>query len=96
MPRKIVWTDGQDTQIRRLRTEGASWDVIALALGLARWTVIERGRVIGVEKLPANAVAAPDESGRMPLPAGHADSWGVINRDTILNGVPFQTPGSIR
>jgi hypothetical protein len=32
----------------------------------------------------------------MPLPAGHADSWGVINRETVLDGVPFQTPGSIR
>ena len=96
MPRKTVWTDGQDTQIRRLRTEGASWDVIALALGLARWTVIERGRLIGVERRPANAIAAPDESGRMPLPAGHADSWGAINRDTTLESAAFQPPGAIR
>nr|WP_294507202.1 AsnC family protein [uncultured Rhodopila sp.] len=96
MPRRIVWTDGQDTQIRRLRTEGASWDVIALALGLARWTVIERGRAIGVERPPANAVVKPDESGRAPLPAGHADSWGAINRHTTLDGVPFQLPGAIR
>ena len=55
MPRKSVWTEGQDAQIRRLRTEAASWDLIALALGLARWTVIERARVIGVERPPANA-----------------------------------------
>jgi hypothetical protein len=95
MPRKIVWTNGQDTQIRRLRTEGASWDVIALTLGLARWTVIERGRRIGVGHRPANA-AAPDDSGRAPLAAGHADSWGAINRNTTLDGVPFQLPGAIR
>ena len=96
MPRKIVWTDGQDTQIRRLRTEGASWDVIALALGLARWTVIERARVVGVESQPANAVAVLDESDREPLPAGHADSWGAINRGTALENVPFRTPDTIR
>ena len=96
MPRKIVWTDGQDTQIRRLRTEGASWDVIALALGLARWTVIERARVVGGESQPANAVAVLDESDREPLPAGHADSWGAINRGTALENVPFRTPDTIR
>lgn len=96
MPRKTVWTEGQDTQIRRLRTEGASWDVIALALGLARWTVIERAKLLGVERPPANAVAAMDEADRPPLQAGHADTWGAINRGTSLDGVPFRTPGMIR
>jgi len=96
MPRKLVWTDGQDAQIRRLRTEGASWDLIALALGLARWTVIEHARVIGVERPPANAVAMLDESDRAPLPAGHADSWGAINHGTSLEGVPFPMPDAVR
>jgi hypothetical protein len=96
MPRKIVWTEGQDSQIRRLRTEGASWDVIALALGLARWTVIERARSIGAERRPPNAVAVLDESARDPLPAGHVDSWGAINRGTSLEQVPFRPPGVIR
>ncbi|MEA2768438.1 MAG: GcrA cell cycle regulator [Acetobacteraceae bacterium] len=96
MPRKTVWTEGQDTQIRRLRTEGASWDVIALALGLTRWTIIERSRVLGVERPPANAVAVMDESDRPPLFAGHAESWGAINRGTSLENVPFQTPGTVR
>jgi hypothetical protein len=96
VPRKTIWTAGQDSQIRRLRTEGASWDVIALALGLARWTVIERARRLGVERPPANAAAVLDESDRAPLPAGHSDSWGAINRGTGLKGVPFRTPGAIR
>jgi hypothetical protein len=96
MRKKIVWTDGQDAQIRRLRTEGASWDVIALALGLARWTVIERARAIGAEQMPANAVARPDDTAREPLPAGHAESWGAINRGTSLAGVRFRPPGAIR
>jgi hypothetical protein len=96
MLRKTVWTEGQDTQIRRLRTEGASWDVVAFALGLARSTVIERARAIGAERPPANAVAALDESDREPYPAGHAESWGAINRGTSLQDVPFRTPGTIR
>jgi hypothetical protein len=96
MPRKVIWTEGQDTQIRRLRTEGASWDLIALALSLARWTVIERARVLGVHRAPANAVAVLDEADREPLPAGHVESWGVINRGTSLEDVPFQTPDTIR
>jgi hypothetical protein len=96
MPRKTVWTEGQDTQIRRLRTEGASWDVIALALGLARWTVIERARAIGAERPPVNAVTEQDQSGREPLPAGHVESWGAINRGTSLENVPFRPPAEIR
>jgi hypothetical protein len=96
MPRKTVWTEGQDTQIRRLRTEGASWDVIALALSLARWTVIERARVIGAERLPPNAITVLDEADREPLPAGHAETWGAINRGTALEDVPFQTTDAIR
>jgi hypothetical protein len=47
MPRRLLWTEAQDSQIRRLRTEGASWDTIAAVLGMARWTVIDRGRRIG-------------------------------------------------
>jgi hypothetical protein len=96
MPRKTVWTQGQDTQIRRLRTEGAGWDVIAIALGLARWTVIEHARAIGAERRPANATAILDESAREPMPAGHAESWGAINRGTSLKHVPFRPPATIR
>jgi hypothetical protein len=96
MPRKTVWTDGQDAQIRRLRTEGAPWDVVALALGLARWTVIERARAIGAERPPAHAVTIQDDPDRQPLPAGHAETWNAINRGTGLEGVPFQTPSTLR
>lgn len=96
MPRKTVWTEGQDTQIRRLRTEGASWDIIALALGLARWTVIERARLLGVERPPAHAATVLDESERPPLPAGHVESWGAINVGTSLDGAAFRPPGMIR
>jgi hypothetical protein len=96
MPTKSFWTEGQDTQIRRLRTEGATWDLIALALGLTRWTVIERARTIGAERRPANAVGNLDESARDPLPAGHVDSWGAINQGTSLEDAPFQTPATIR
>jgi len=61
MPRKTVWTDGQDAQIRRLRTEGASWDIVALALGL------------GSEP---NYFLAPTRAGRIQAPwLIGADQW---------------------
>lgn len=96
MPRKAVWSEGQDAQIRRLRTEGASWDLIALALGLARWTIIERARAIGAERPPVDAAAMSDETERGPFAAGHPESWGAINRGTSLENVPFRTPGAVR
>ncbi len=59
MPRKFVWTNAQDAQIRRLRVEGGSWDSIAAILGLTRWTVIERGRRIGAQRPPREFVLPP-------------------------------------
>ncbi len=96
MSEKIVWTEGQDTQIRRLRTEGAPWDIIALLLGLNRAAVIERARHLGVERPPANAATALDEAERAPLPAGHAATWHAINHGTLLEDTAFLTPDSIR
>lgn len=96
MPRKAVWTEGQDAQIRRLCTEGATWDMIARVLNLARSTIIDRARTTGVERSPANAVSILEDSAREALPAGHPDSWAAINRGTSLEDVPFQTPATIR
>lgn len=96
MPKKLVWTDGQDTQIRRMRGEGAQWDAIAEVLGLTRWTVIERGRRLGVSRRPVHAPVMPLDLERPPLPAGHTESWGAITRGTPLDGTPFRIPGEIR
>jgi hypothetical protein len=92
MPRKHVWTDAQDTQIRRLRIEGASWDTIAATLGITRWTVIERGHRIGAERPPHEILPPPEDPARDPLPAGHPRSWGVITAGTVLENVPYGLP----
>jgi hypothetical protein len=89
----IRWTDGMDAQIARLRTEGASWDVVAGVLNLARSTVIERGREIGAER-PPNAARVPSiDPDRAPLTAGHPDSWNAINIGGVLSGVSY--PGFV-
>ena len=95
MPKKTIWTDGQDTQIRRLRTEGANWDIIAAALGLARWTVIERARRLGIRRPPTSPILH-DLADRLALPAGHAESWGAITRGSCLQGVAYPIPGALR
>jgi hypothetical protein len=95
MPRKLVWTEAQDSQIRRLRAEGASWDTVAAILGLARWTVIDRGRRIGALRPPRQSVAQEDPS-RDPLPPGHPRSWGVLTAGTVLEGTPYPLPVFVR
>jgi len=92
LPQKLRWTDAQDTQIRRLRSEGASWDGIAAVLGLSRWTVIERGRRIGARSPPREFVPPPEDPNRDPLPAGHPRSWDVLTDGTVLEGVPYPLP----
>ena len=92
MPTKFTWTIAQDTQIRRLRAEGASWDVIAAVLGLSRWSVIERGRRIGARLPPREFVPPPEDPSREPLPAGHPRSWNVLTAGTVLENSPYPMP----
>ena len=79
-------------RLRRLRAEGVSWDSIAAASGLARWTVIERGRRIGARPPPREFVPPPEDPARDPLPAGHPRTWGVLIAGTVLEGVPYPLP----
>ena len=94
MPKKLTWTNAQDTQIKRLRAEGASWDTIAISLGVTRWTIIERGRRIGA-RLPSPDFAPPGEDpARPPMAAGDHRSWGAITQGTVLEGVAYPIPQS--
>jgi hypothetical protein len=92
MPLKLRWTNAQDARIRRLRTEGATWDAIAGALRLSRSAVIERGRRIGARPPPPEFVAPLDDLDRGPLPAGHSRTWGAMNAGTILADAPYPPP----
>jgi hypothetical protein len=92
MPKKIEWTAAQDMQIRRMRAEGSAWDAIAAAIGVTRWTAIERGRRIGARRPPADFVPPPESPTRDALPAGHPRSWGVLIAGTVLEGTPYPLP----
>jgi hypothetical protein len=92
MPLKFLWTNAQDTRIRQLRSEGATWDKIADELRLARSAVIERGRRIGARPPPPEFVTPLDDPDRGPLPAGHPRTWGAINAGTVLADAPYPTP----
>ncbi len=96
MPKKLSWTDAQDTQLRRLRAEGVSWDGIAALFGLTRWAVIERGRRIDARRPPADFAPPPEDPGREPLPAGHPSSWGAITRGTVLENLSYPLPVFVR
>ena len=95
MPLKLRWTNAQDTRIRQLRAEGATWDAIAAALCLTRSAVIERGRRIGARPPPPEFVAEPEDPHRGPLPAGHPRTWGVLNAGTVLAGEPYPSPDGL-
>ena len=89
MPRKITWTNAQDSQIKRMRAEGATWDMIAEVLAVTRWTVIDRGRRIGALSPPADFTPPPDDPERPAMPAGDPRSWGAITDGSTLEGMPY-------
>ncbi len=92
MPKKIEWTAAQDMQIKRMRAEGGTWDAIAAALGVTRWTAIERGSRIGAQQPPPGFVPPPNSLVREPLAAGDPRSWDVLTRGTLLEGTPYPLP----
>ena len=96
MPDTLYWTNARDTQLRRLRAEGATWGAIADALFVSRFTAIERGRRIGAPRPPAVARVPQEDASREALPAGHPRSWSAITAGTVLEGAPYPLPCFIR
>ena len=92
MPTRFHWTEAQDTQIKRLRAEGATWESIAAVLGLTRWAVIERGRRIGARRPPRELANIREDIARDPLPPGHPRSWDVLTAGTVLENTPYPLP----
>jgi hypothetical protein len=92
MPTRFHWTEAQDTQIRRLRAEGTTWESIAAVLGLTRWAVIERGRRIGARMPPRELSNVREDPARDPLPPGHPRSWDVLTAGTVLENTPYPLP----
>ena len=96
MPKRIDWTEAQDMKIRRMRAEKASWDNIAVAVGVTRWTVIERGRRLGARLPPPGFEPPPEDPERSSLPPGHPETWGCIIKGMSLEGMPYPIPAPIR
>jgi len=89
MPKKITWTDAQDSQIKRMRALGKTWDTIAATLAVTRWTVIDRGRRIGARPPPPGFTPEPEDPERPPMRPGDPCSWGAITHGTALQGMPY-------
>lgn len=96
MPKRIEWTAAQDTKIRQMRAANASWDSIAEAVGVTRWTAIERGRRLGARLSPPVGQQTTGDADRPPLPPGHPETWGVITKGMLLEGMPYPVPTPIR
>lgn len=93
MPEKLIWSLPQDIQLRRMRTEGASWDEIASELRVSRWSVIQRGLKFGLRRhIPTAPPPLMRDLGREPLPAGHPASWGALIAETALHGQTYPWP----
>jgi hypothetical protein len=91
MSGKHVWDEAADRKLRDLRWAGTTWDAIAAEMGLGRWVVLERGRKLGVRRRPREFTV--QETADCPCrPAGHPDTWGLLVKDTVLEGSPYPFP----
>ena len=91
MPKKLVWTEAQDTQIRRLRRK-----VRPGTRSLPPWLQpLDGHRARSPHRRPTpprEFVPPPEDPARDPLPAGHPRSWGVITAGTVLEDTPYPLP----
>lgn len=92
MPKRIDWTEVQDMKIKRMRAERASWDAIAVAVGVTRWTVIERGRRLGARLPPPDFEPPPEDPDRPSLPAGHEATWEASSKGPRWRASPIRSP----
>jgi hypothetical protein len=93
MPPPLLWTEHADSLIRRLRLASATWDEVAAALRVSRWSAIARGRRIGAlapERLASTDAEA--DPAREPLAAGHWLAWDVLTAGTLLAGTDYPWP----
>ena len=97
MPKRIEWTEVQDIKIRRMRAESASWDTIAVAVGVTSWTVIERGRRLGARLPPPDFAPPSEDPDRPALPPGPpGDSGASSTKGMSLEGMPYPIPVPVR
>jgi hypothetical protein len=97
----LIWTAARDAELLRLRTrEGKTWDEVSAALGVSRYTAIERGRILGNTRkvltpdaeARAKARAQIAERTRPPYAAGHPFTWGLLIAGTPIVGAPYPHP----
>jgi hypothetical protein len=95
-PNPYLWTAERDARVRELYQAGRTWQEIAEMFHTTRAAVVARGHRLGLvdrQGLPASPrpVPPPFIRGVHPLPAGHAETWGLLVQGTLLDGV--QWPG---
>lgn len=78
------WTEENDSQLRKLSFDGASWDEMATRLCQPLEAVMERARALGMRE--PRMTKQDLSNAREPLPAGHPLTWGPLVKDTLLEG----------
>jgi len=92
MPVKRDWTDAENTRLRQMRAEGASWTAIGVEFGVVSTTAGEQGARIGARPPPPDFIPETihRDQRRTALPAGHPDTWGRLIAGTVLEGSPYE------
>lgn len=91
MPQARQWTAIADRTICEMRAAGETWSAIGRRLGLARSTVIERGRRLRAVA-PVKPLLLPKhddmlgDPNRPTLRAGHPLTWGLLTDEPFPEG----------
>ena len=93
MRRQTVWNAEMDGRLRSLRRDGATWDRLAVEMGLSRDTVLERARKLGARAKDTMAMAKAEPPGeprdRPARAPGHPATWQMLTAGTSLDGATY-------
>jgi hypothetical protein len=102
MPAARNWTEAEDNHLREIAGKVPA-ERLGMKFGCCRQTVIERERLLGivrcVRRPKGHAEVKRTRSkyyeamnyvrDEFPLRAGHPETWNLINRGTVLDGMPW-------
>jgi hypothetical protein len=92
-----IWTAAELDLIATMRADKQTWDAIAGRIGTTRTTLTNKAVKMGLwtrgsttgATIPKPLREDDPERYRAPYPAGHAETWGVIVRGSVLEGQPY-------
>ena len=99
MPEARDWTPEEISRAKKMRADGMMWWQIGAHFGVGRWCMSQCAKKYGFwseaisqKATPSVPEAKTGHKDRPPLRAGDEYTWGLITKNTCLEGMSYPIP----